>query len=193
MKESVADQGTHYFTAINALAERHRYCGGFDEPSVVRFSPSGGCEAQISRMSVLIEINDFTVRDAPWAPFVPSLPNRRIGQTTFIKRIIVDILRHVFGYVLIAAVSSQKQYGEALREFFLAIFYRRDARNMSRPPSLQCKNLSYSIVRFGRYETIRRSMPPMQSARRRLSEISPGFARDRDIYAECEKIEGILV
>lgn len=65
MKESVADQGTHYFTAINVLAERHRYCGDFDEPSVVRVSPSGGCEVQISRMSVLIEINDFTVRDAP--------------------------------------------------------------------------------------------------------------------------------
>jgi len=35
MKESVAEQGTHYFTAINALAERHRYRGDFDEPSVL--------------------------------------------------------------------------------------------------------------------------------------------------------------
>lgn len=50
---------------------------------------------------------------------------------------------------------------------------------MPRPPPLQCKSLSYSIVLFERYETIRHSVSPTQSAApiRNLA----GFARDRDV------------
>lgn len=63
---------------------------------------------------------------------------------------------------------------------------------MPRSPPLQCKSLSYSIVLFGRYETIRHSVSPQSAAPiRNLA----GFARDRDVCGmrkDRERLEYIV-